>query len=112
MIKTYPWQCMECKTCIICGQPHHEEEMMFCDVCDRGYHTFCVGLGAIPSGKDEKNKTHIILCDEDLLAVFLRLHKWHEYVPSMIKLLLSMSQILDFHPCNQGTKGQMRWQKA
>lgn len=50
MIKTYPWQCMECKTCIICGQPHHEEEMMFCDVCDRGYHTFCVGLDAIPSG--------------------------------------------------------------
>ncbi|XP_051667118.1 PHD finger protein 10 isoform X1 [Manacus candei] len=51
MIKTYPWQCMECKTCIICGQPHHEEEMMFCDVCDRGYHTFCVGLDAIPSGR-------------------------------------------------------------
>ncbi|XP_059555785.1 PHD finger protein 10 isoform X2 [Myotis daubentonii] len=51
MIKTYPWQCMECKTCIICGQPHHEEEMMFCDVCDRGYHTFCVGLSAIPSGR-------------------------------------------------------------
>ncbi|XP_044276963.1 PHD finger protein 10 isoform X3 [Varanus komodoensis] len=51
IIKTYPWQCMECKTCIICGEPHHEEEMMFCDVCDRGYHTFCVGLGAIPSGR-------------------------------------------------------------
>lgn len=51
VIKKYPWQCMECKTCIICGQPHHEEEMMFCDHCDRGYHTFCVGLGALPSGK-------------------------------------------------------------
>ncbi|XP_035880888.1 PHD finger protein 10 isoform X2 [Phyllostomus discolor] len=51
MIKTYPWQCMECKTCIVCGQPHHEEEMMFCDVCDRGYHTFCVGLSALPSGR-------------------------------------------------------------
>ncbi|XP_029450130.1 PHD finger protein 10 isoform X3 [Rhinatrema bivittatum] len=50
VIKKYPWQCMECKTCIICGQPHHEEEMMFCDQCDRGYHTFCVGLGSIPSG--------------------------------------------------------------
>ncbi|KAM9316984.1 PHD finger protein 10 [Gastrophryne carolinensis] len=50
VIKKYPWQCMECKTCIICGQPHHEEEMMFCDHCDRGYHTFCVGLGALPSG--------------------------------------------------------------
>ncbi|XP_069463050.1 PHD finger protein 10 isoform X3 [Ambystoma mexicanum] len=51
VIKKYPWQCMECKTCIICGHPHHEEEMMFCDKCDRGYHTFCVGLGAIPSGR-------------------------------------------------------------
>ncbi|XP_018415488.1 PREDICTED: PHD finger protein 10 isoform X2 [Nanorana parkeri] len=50
IIKKYPWQCMECKTCIICSQPHHEEEMMFCDHCDRGYHTFCVGLGALPSG--------------------------------------------------------------
>lgn len=57
MIKTYPWQCMECKACVVCGQPHHEEEMMFCDVCDRGYHTFCVGLGAIPSGKDWKEGT-------------------------------------------------------
>ncbi|OCT77926.1 hypothetical protein XELAEV_18029023mg [Xenopus laevis] len=51
VIKKYPWQCMECKTCIICGQPHHEEEMMFCDTCDRGYHTFCVGLGTLPSGR-------------------------------------------------------------
>ncbi|KAK7806846.1 hypothetical protein U0070_026738 [Myodes glareolus] len=58
MIKTYPWQCMECKTCIICGQPHHEEEMMFCDVCDRGYHTFCVGLGAIPSGVSINSYPH------------------------------------------------------
>jgi len=25
--------------------------MMFCDKCDRGYHTFCIGLDSIPSGK-------------------------------------------------------------
>ncbi|XP_073484102.1 PHD finger protein 10 isoform X2 [Aquarana catesbeiana] len=50
VIKKYPWQCMECKTCIICSQAHHEEDMMFCDHCDRGYHTFCVGLGVLPSG--------------------------------------------------------------
>uniref|UniRef100_A0A0N5ACV3 PHD finger protein 10 n=1 Tax=Syphacia muris TaxID=451379 RepID=A0A0N5ACV3_9BILA len=24
--------------------------MMFCDRCDRGYHTYCVGLKAPPSG--------------------------------------------------------------
>ncbi|XP_066552744.1 PHD finger protein 10 isoform X1 [Amia ocellicauda] len=50
LIKTYPWQCMECKTCMVCEQPHHEEEMMFCDKCDRGFHTFCVGVNAIPLG--------------------------------------------------------------
>nr|XP_060618498.1 PHD finger protein 10-like [Anolis sagrei ordinatus] len=31
IIKTYPWQCVEYKTCIICGHPHHEEEIIFCD---------------------------------------------------------------------------------
>lgn len=24
--------------------------MMFCDRCDRGFHTYCVGLGEVPSG--------------------------------------------------------------
>lgn len=50
-IKMYPWQCMECKTCTVCKQPHHEEAMMFCDKCDRGFHTFCVGMDAIPLGE-------------------------------------------------------------
>ncbi|XP_071250357.1 PHD finger protein 10-like isoform X3 [Salvelinus alpinus] len=50
LIKTYPWQCMECKTCTVCKHPHHEEEMMFCDTCDRGFHSFCVGLDSIPLG--------------------------------------------------------------
>lgn len=26
---------------------------MFCDHCDRGYHTFCVGLKSIPEGRWE-----------------------------------------------------------
>uniref|UniRef100_UPI00358FEC6A PHD finger protein 10 isoform X2 n=1 Tax=Myxine glutinosa TaxID=7769 RepID=UPI00358FEC6A len=51
VIKTYPWQCMECKACVSCGQPHHEEHLMFCDTCDRGFHTFCVGLDYIPTGR-------------------------------------------------------------
>ncbi len=50
-IQTYRWQCMECKTCTVCQQPHHEDEMMFCDKCDRGYHTFCVGMDSIPTGE-------------------------------------------------------------
>lgn len=51
VIQTYQWQCMECKTCTVCQQPHHEDEMMFCDKCDRGYHTFCVGMDSIPKGE-------------------------------------------------------------
>ena len=27
--------------------------MMFCDRCDRGYHTFCIGLKKIPNGRWE-----------------------------------------------------------
>ncbi|XP_076336666.1 PHD finger protein 10-like [Tachypleus tridentatus] len=51
VIKTYPWQCMECKMCNICQDPNDEDKMMFCDKCDRGYHTFCVGLKSLPSGR-------------------------------------------------------------
>jgi hypothetical protein len=25
--------------------------MLFCDLCDRGYHSYCVGLKEIPSGR-------------------------------------------------------------
>lgn len=28
-----------------------QDKMMFCDRCDRGYHTFCVGLNDLPSGR-------------------------------------------------------------
>ncbi|XP_033736165.1 PHD finger protein 10-like [Pecten maximus] len=51
VIKTYPWQCMECKTCVECMDPYDEDKMIFCDRCDRGYHTFCVGLRSIPNGQ-------------------------------------------------------------
>ena len=27
------------------------EQVILCDECDRGYHSFCVGLEDIPSGK-------------------------------------------------------------
>jgi len=51
VIGSYDWQCMECKVCTDCHLPHDEEEMMFCDNCDRGYHSYCVGLKEIPKGR-------------------------------------------------------------
>lgn len=49
-IKEYNWQCMDCKKCSGCLKPHDEDKMMFCDRCDRGFHTYCVGLTEVPSG--------------------------------------------------------------
>jgi hypothetical protein len=49
-IKSYDWQCMECKKCSTCNNPHDEDKMMFCDRCDRGFHTYCVGVKVVPSG--------------------------------------------------------------
>lgn len=51
VIKSYKWQCSDCKTCVFCNKPHSEDKLLFCDICDRGYHTFCVGLRVIPTGK-------------------------------------------------------------
>lgn len=49
-IMQYDWQCMECKKCTKCNNPHDEDKMMFCDRCDRGYHTYCIGLKEVPNG--------------------------------------------------------------
>ncbi|VDN55161.1 unnamed protein product [Dracunculus medinensis] len=46
----YDWNCIECKKCIICSKPDDEDSMLFCDRCDRGFHTFCVGLTSTPKG--------------------------------------------------------------
>jgi len=41
---------MDCKACSTCNKAHDEDKMMFCDRCDRGYHTYCVGVKDVPSG--------------------------------------------------------------
>uniref|UniRef100_A0A915IZY6 PHD-type domain-containing protein n=1 Tax=Romanomermis culicivorax TaxID=13658 RepID=A0A915IZY6_ROMCU len=51
VVKSYLWMCIECKPCSICSKLDEEDKMLFCDRCDRGYHTFCVGLNRLPSGR-------------------------------------------------------------
>lgn len=48
--RDYAWQCAECKTCCTCRQPADDDKMLFCDLCDRGFHIYCVGLDTVPSG--------------------------------------------------------------
>ncbi|KRX22103.1 PHD finger protein 10 [Trichinella nelsoni] len=49
--RQYDWMCMECKPCSVCSNLDDEDQMLFCDRCDRGYHTYCVGLSKPPSGR-------------------------------------------------------------
>lgn len=41
-VKKYKWQCIECKSCSICGTSDNDEQLLFCDDCDRGYHMYCL----------------------------------------------------------------------
>jgi len=41
-VRHYPWQCMECKTCSLCGTSENDDQLLFCDDCDRGYHMYCL----------------------------------------------------------------------
>lgn len=50
-IESYNWQCMDCKSCVTCNDPDDEDKMIFCDMCDRGYHIYCVGLRRVPNGR-------------------------------------------------------------
>lgn len=42
VVRTYNWHCMECKTCEVCSEKGDDEQIMFCDRCDRGWHLYCL----------------------------------------------------------------------
>ncbi|XP_075842474.1 zinc finger protein neuro-d4 isoform X15 [Microtus pennsylvanicus] len=51
-VRTYRWQCIECKSCSLCGTSENDgaswagltpqDQLLFCDDCDRGYHMYCL----------------------------------------------------------------------
>ncbi|PWN52977.1 hypothetical protein IE53DRAFT_366747 [Violaceomyces palustris] len=51
--KEYYWRCMECKTCEVCCDKGIDDQIMFCDRCDRGWHLYCLDppLSKPPRGK-------------------------------------------------------------
>ncbi|XP_034235372.1 zinc finger protein ubi-d4 B-like [Thrips palmi] len=50
--RKYRWQCIECKCCSICGNSDNDDQLLFCDDCDRGYHMYCLSppLTSPPEG--------------------------------------------------------------
>ncbi|XP_011342022.1 zinc finger protein DPF3 isoform X2 [Ooceraea biroi] len=51
-VRKYRWQCIECKCCSICGTSDNDDQLLFCDDCDRGYHMYCLTppLASPPEG--------------------------------------------------------------
>ncbi|CAG9330266.1 unnamed protein product [Blepharisma stoltei] len=43
-VKRFPWLCLECKVCSICGKLKDESHLMICDACDRVFHAKCIKI--------------------------------------------------------------------
>ncbi|GAA6025649.1 hypothetical protein JCM11491_006679 [Sporobolomyces phaffii] len=52
-VMSYPWLCQECKRCEVCDEKGDDDDMLFCDSCDRGWHRQHLNppLASIPRGK-------------------------------------------------------------
>ncbi|EGT57962.1 hypothetical protein CAEBREN_23443 [Caenorhabditis brenneri] len=50
VVKSYEWNCIECRTCSICHKKDNEDSIVSCDWCDRAFHYLCAGLRAMPRG--------------------------------------------------------------
>jgi len=50
--------------CVVCQYGDYEDQLMLCDGCDRGFHSYCLNISAVPiadwycSGCLIKNKAH------------------------------------------------------
>ncbi|GLB40489.1 putative histone acetyltransferase [Lyophyllum shimeji] len=53
ILRSYPWNCIECKTCEICNEKGDDARILFCDLCDRGWHMDCMQprIEEAPTGK-------------------------------------------------------------
>ncbi|KAF8951704.1 PHD finger protein 10 [Haplosporangium bisporale] len=51
-IGSYPWQCNDCKLCVVCLEAGDEATLLICDDCDRGWHMGCCdpAIKDVPQG--------------------------------------------------------------
>lgn len=61
-VKTLRWQCIECKKCSICAEVTRPDSMLFCDFCDRGFHTDCCKP---PLQKPPKGTWSCCICEHE-----------------------------------------------
>ncbi|XP_035826689.1 histone acetyltransferase KAT6B isoform X2 [Aplysia californica] len=61
-VRKLRWQCINCKKCSFCGKSGREDDMLFCDFCDRGFHMPCCDP---PITKPPKGDWKCNLCDPE-----------------------------------------------
>ncbi|CAL1543258.1 unnamed protein product [Lymnaea stagnalis] len=61
-VRKLRWQCINCKKCSFCGKSGKEDDMLFCDFCDRGFHMACCDP---PITKPPKGDWKCNLCDPE-----------------------------------------------
>lgn len=90
------WQCPDCKVCQGCRKNDNDEEMIICDRCDRGFHTYCIEpkLTEIPSTEIdwfcpdcEKGSTSLVKFSQELLDTYLLAPEIELEIPSESDLL-------------------------
>ncbi|KAF9954792.1 hypothetical protein BGZ70_010454 [Mortierella alpina] len=54
-IASYPWQCNDCKLCVVCLEAGDEASLLICDDCDRGWHMSCCdpAIKKVPQGSED-----------------------------------------------------------
>ncbi|XP_061558664.1 zinc finger protein ubi-d4-like isoform X1 [Phycodurus eques] len=77
-VKTYRWQCIECKCCNMCGTSENDDQLLFCDDCDRGYHMYCLKP---PMAEPPEGSWSCHLC-VDLLKDKASIYQKHDAPPS------------------------------
>jgi hypothetical protein len=55
-IRGYEWNCSDCTLCTVCKDAGEEDQLLFCDACDRGYHMYCLEpeMKKLPKGSNFK----------------------------------------------------------
>ena len=58
-MRTYAWECMDCKACQVCGS--QDDGIIYCDRCDRAEHAQCLNPPMDPSQIPEGERRLVYL---------------------------------------------------
>ena len=94
IVHTYRWQCIECKSCHFCGTSENDDQLLFCDDCDRGYHMYCLKppIKTPPEGKQNHHFCLFVVVFKWYSIIFLKRER--ERVISFIRSFFSLEECI------------------